>query len=69
MVRPDCTADLGLSFDQAFDLAFDTRGHAFVTGNATSNVLEIDRRFEVVGEPIGGLDFPMGIASDSIGNL
>lgn len=60
----------GLNFDKAFDVAFDGRGHAFVTGNGSSTVLEISEAFfKVVGDPIGGFDFPMGIASDSAGNL
>ncbi len=59
----------GVDFDKAFDIAIDTRGHAWVTGNTSSNIIEFNRDFEMVSEPVTGFDLPMGIASDSVGNL
>lgn len=56
-------------FDKAFDVAIDHRGHAWVTGNETSNVVEVNRRLEVLTNLTDGFDKPMGIAVDSAGNL
>ncbi|MFV2194871.1 hypothetical protein [Nocardiopsis sp. LOL_012] len=56
--------------DTPFDIAIDTEGRAWVTGNRTSNVLALAPD----GTPVasvegGGIDAPMGIASDSLGNV
>jgi hypothetical protein len=52
-----------------FDIAFDHNGHAWVTGNGSSSVVELDRDGNTVGDPVMQADFPMGIASDINGNL
>jgi hypothetical protein len=57
------------AFDKAFDVAIDHRGHAWITANGTSNVVEINRNFNVVSNLTDGFDLPMGIASDSLGNM
>ena len=58
-------------FAKPFDVAIDQHGHAWVTGNGTGNVLELDRDGRKVGDLISGTGIkrPMGIASDSEGNL
>jgi hypothetical protein len=56
-------------FDKGFDVAIDGRGHAWVTGNGSSSVVEINRKFKVVTNLSKGFDRPMGIASDSAGHL
>ena len=58
--------DIGI--DQAFDLAIDRRGHVWVTGNKSLNVVELDKSGFPLGE-VTGFSLPMGIASDSAGNL
>ncbi len=64
----------GLGIGEAFDVALNTSGQVFATGMATSNVAVIDPDgTPVAGSPIssaeGGFNRPMGIASDSQGNL
>lgn len=58
-------------FSKPFDVAIDHSGHVWVTGNGTGNVVELDRSGRKVGDFISGTDIkrPMGIASDSEGNL
>jgi hypothetical protein len=58
----------GIGVEKPFDVAFDTGGHVWVTGNDSNNAVELDRRGVPVGE-VKNLDRPMGIASDSLGNL
>ena len=56
----------------AFDIAIDDRGHAWVTSNQNSRVIELGQDGILIGEPVtkaSGIDFPMGIATDSQGNL
>ena len=58
--------------DHPFDIAIDTRGHAWVSSNINSMVVELRRDGMPIGDPItatSGIDKPMGIASDSFGNL
>ncbi len=58
-------------FDKPFDVAIDHRGHAWVTGNGSNNVLELDQYGMKIGDWITGegIDRPMGIAVDSKSNL
>lgn len=55
--------------DKAFDITIDNKGHAWMTGNGTNNVVEMNKKFEQVGSLVTGFDRPMGIASDSAGNV
>jgi streptogramin lyase len=52
-----------------FDIAFDTAGHAWVTSNGNSSVVELDTEGKPIDSVSDGVDRPMGIASDSFGNL
>ncbi|MCY9784552.1 hypothetical protein KIK06_11680 [Nocardiopsis sp. EMB25] len=55
---------------EPFDIAVDTRGRAWVTSNRTSSVLVLAPDGTPVGSVDGGgIDAPMGIASDSLGNV
>jgi len=58
-------------FSKPFDVAIDHQRHVWVTGNGTSNVLELDQNGVQVGDYIMGdnIKRPMGIATDSGGNL
>ncbi|MBW1596973.1 NHL repeat-containing protein [Streptomyces sp. JJ38] len=58
------------SFVKPFDVTVDARGRAWATGNRTDNVLLMAPD----GRPLrtiegGGITAPMGIASDSLGNV
>lgn len=59
--------------DKPFDIAFNRKGWAFVTGNASNNVLVLRpdgspaKRSPVAGD--GLFDRPLGIAADSKGNM
>ena len=66
---PDTNENL---LDHPFDIAIDRRRHAWVTSNINSRVVELGRDGMPIGDPITeamGIDKPMGIASDSVGNL
>ncbi|MFE0674135.1 hypothetical protein [Streptomyces sp. NPDC058867] len=53
-----------------FSVAVDTRGRASVTGNGSDNVLRLSSRGEPLGYVSGGgISAPMGVASDSVGNV
>ncbi|MEG3627604.1 NHL repeat-containing protein [Streptomyces poriticola] len=53
-----------------FDVTVDTRGRAWVTGNGTDNVGLLSPSGELVRTVEGGgIKRPMGIASDSLGNV
>jgi hypothetical protein len=65
-----------------FDIAFDARGHGWATinnepsdgggANQAGAVVELNANGKVVGDPVGGSDGiwrPMGIATDSRGNV
>lgn len=58
-------------FDKAFDVAIDQNGHAWVTGNGTNNLVELDKKGRKIGDFItgNGINRPMGVAADSQGNL
>ncbi|MEZ0090159.1 hypothetical protein [Streptacidiphilus sp. EB129] len=72
--RPELARSIGLNgAGQAvspFDIAIDPAGRAWVTGNGSNSVLLLSRD----GRPVrsvtgGGIKRPLGIASDSLGNL
>ncbi|MEV2277216.1 hypothetical protein AB0I72_16690 [Nocardiopsis sp. NPDC049922] len=55
---------------EPFAIAIDTRGRAWVTSNRTSSVLVLAPDGTPVGSVDGGgIDAPMGIASDGLGNV
>jgi DNA-binding beta-propeller fold protein YncE len=60
-----------IGVDKPFDIAIDTRGHAWVTSNATRSVVELRPDGRRVGDPITGdrIHRPMGVATDSFGNV
>ena len=62
-------SDQPIAFDKAFDVAIDNEGDAWVSANGTSTVVQINQDFEVITYLDEGFRFPMGIASDSAGDL
>ena len=71
---PSAAVGIDAGLEEAFDVAINHNGKAFVTGlgNSRLAILEPDGTPEA-GSPLGaaalGLDRPMGIASDSRGNM
>ncbi|MEY9874985.1 DNA-binding beta-propeller fold protein YncE [Streptacidiphilus sp. MAP12-33] len=71
--RPEAARNLPLAaagLVKPFDIAVDPRGRAWVTGNGSDNVVELapdGRPLRTVTPP--GLHRPLGIASDSLGDL
>lgn len=57
------------AFDKAFDVALDRGSNAWVTGHRTDNVVQVDKDLGVTQEVSDGFTRPMGIASDSAGNM
>lgn len=70
---PDAALSIGgLGIEKPFDIAFNGRGQAFVTGDGNSMVAIIDPDGQPApGSPVSqaGLDKPLGIAADSQGNM
>jgi sugar lactone lactonase YvrE len=61
-----------IGLEKPFDIAFNGRGRAFVTGNGTSNVVVLrPDGTPTARSPIesGGINKPLGIAADSRGNM
>lgn len=61
-----------LGITKPFDIAFNGRGEAFITGNGSSGVAMLEPNgTPAPGSPItsGGIDKPLGIAADSHGNM
>ncbi len=60
-----------LGITKPFDIAFNGRGQAFVTGNGNSAVAILQPNGTAAAPPItsGGIDKPLGIAADSHGNM
>ena len=58
-----------------FDIAIDTEGNAWVTSNANDSVFAFDSDGNLIHSITGmvasdaGISFPMGIATDSLGNI
>jgi sugar lactone lactonase YvrE len=70
--NPKDFATLGnLGIEKPFDIAFNGRGQAFVTGNHNSTVAMLNPDGSPARSPIsgGGLSSPLGIAADSHGNM
>lgn len=58
--------------EKPFDIAFNAKGQAFVTGNGSSTVAMLNPDgTPALAQPIsgGGLSWPLGIAADSHGNM
>ncbi len=70
---PGRTSQLtGLGITKPFDIAFNGRGQAFITGNGNSTVAIVNPNgTPIAGSPIrgDGLGKPLGIAADSAGNM
>lgn len=70
--NPDANLPIPMAIEKPFDIAFNSRGQAFVTGNGDSavEVLNADGS-PALAAPItgGGLDKPLGIAADIQGNM
>ena len=67
---PNEVVTSGHVVDQGFDLTIDPRGHVWATGNKSQDVVELDGDGRPVpGGRVTGFVLPMGIASDSEGNL
>ena len=62
-------SDLGIT--KPFDIAFNDRGQAFVTGNGNSKVAMLNPDGTAAQPPIsgGGIDRPLGIGADIEGNM
>lgn len=60
-----------LGLQKPFDVAFNTRGQAFVTGNGNNAVAIVNPNGKLAMPLItqGGLNKPLGIAADSRGNM
>ncbi|HEX5194429.1 MAG TPA: hypothetical protein VFW09_16660 [Solirubrobacteraceae bacterium] len=70
--NPDAFTSLGgLGISKPFDVAFNTRGQAFVDGNASNSVAMLNPDGTPARTPItgGGLNQPLGIAADTGGNI
>lgn len=69
---PNAAATIHLSIEKPFDIAFNGRGQAFVTGNG-SNAVEMLNADGTPALPApitgGGIDKPLGIAADIEGNV
>ena len=69
---PDANLSIPLAIEKPFDIAFNGRGQAFVTGSASSSVQMLNPDgTSALPAPItaGGIDRPMGIAPDIEGNM
>ena len=70
--NPDENLSIPLAIEKPFDIAFNGRGEAFVTGSASDSVQMLDPDgSSALPAPItaGGIDKPMGIAADIEGNM
>jgi hypothetical protein len=69
---PNANLPIQLTVEKPFDIAFNGRGQAFVTGNGSNSVEMLNPDGTPVrSAPIsgGGLDKPLGIAADIEGNM
>jgi streptogramin lyase len=70
--NPDANLAIPLEIEKPFDIAFNGRGQAFVTGNGSSAVEMLNPDgTRALPAPItaGGINKPLGIAADIEGNM
>jgi sugar lactone lactonase YvrE len=69
--NPKAFSSIGLGIQKPFDIAFNRRGQAFVTGNGDNAVAMLNPDGTSARPPItgGGMSRPLGIAADSYGNM
>ncbi len=69
---PNSAVGIDAGLQEAFDVAINDQGEAFVTGLGNSKLAILDNggaQTALLGKAALGLDRPMGIASDSRGNM
>jgi hypothetical protein len=69
--NPKSATSTKLGIEKPFDIAFNLKGQAFVTGNGNNAVEMLNANGSPARPPItaGGIDLPLGIAADSHGNM